>query len=631
MRRLLMLAVIFVAVLKGYSQNFTVTVIPSSLRLDPVSNEFIENRYVINRGNFPSSLLKKNWVYDGSKVSLKAARGEYISFQVVVTNTGKSILKGLQIEMSSFKKGEKQLSVIPELFLEWSVRVQAPSTGYAKASLGTGWYPDALIPFTYIQDDSAKVDGRWIYPLWIPDFNNRIDDQQSMIIWVDQFVPFDENDAPSGQSSSLLTVNAGEHHQTIPVNLDVWNFAIPNENLLKASLQHEGFLSSMDEKHELEMYQLFKRNRVSLMDPTYKPELKYVNGKVRISWTNFDKRMKKYFTGKAFTAANGYTYGPGYGEPLETFVLPFDVFGKHGTKGWPDIGKPDVENLPANNAKYEEVVKQVRGHLKNSVNPSKTELIVYLNGLDESYTHEAWERMVHYGEMFKKIYPEASYRIDGGYSEEAMKLLSKSIKSWASHTINYDYEKMKKYQAMGIKDWLYGPMLYESKVNSWVGSYTFTDLPLVNERAISWATFKYNTYSWISWGAGVNAKGGWYDPESWKDQYKSGADSDSGFTYKKINGSALLVYSGGIIPNVSGICPSVRLKNLRNGVQEYEYMRMLKNIDKNDNRVKAIVNEIIYEPFGEKSIGKLDVWSFDAEKWDNARIRMGELINELKK
>src|SRR5205085_3226198 len=100
MRQLLILAIIFLAGFKGNSQTFTVTVIPSSLRLDPVTNEIIENRYVVNKGSFPSNLLKKNWVYDGSEVSLKAARGEYISFQVVVTNTSKNILKGLQVELS---------------------------------------------------------------------------------------------------------------------------------------------------------------------------------------------------------------------------------------------------------------------------------------------------------------------------------------------------------------------------------------------------------------------------------------------------------------------------------------------------------------------------------------------------
>jgi hypothetical protein len=51
-------------------------------------------------------------------------------------------------------------------------------------------------------------------------------------------------------------------------------------------------------KQELEMYQLFKRNRVALMDPTYKPDLKYVNGKASINWISFDNRMKKYFTEK---------------------------------------------------------------------------------------------------------------------------------------------------------------------------------------------------------------------------------------------------------------------------------------------------------------------------------------------
>jgi len=132
-------------------------------------------------------------------------------------------------------------------------------------------------------------------------------------------------------------------------------------------------------------------------------------------------------------------------------------------------------------------------------------------------------------------------------------------------------------------------------------------------------------------GRSVNGDGGWYDPESWKDQYKGGADSDPEFTYKKINGSALYVYSGGIIPNVNGPCPSIRLKNLRNGVQEYEMMRLLKKLDGNDERVNAIVDGVIKEPFGDKSIGNLDVWSFDARVWDESRIKMGDLIHEAVK
>ena len=67
---------------------------------------------------------------------------------------------------------------------------------------------------------------------------------------------------------------------------------------------------------------------------------------------------------------------------------------------------------------------------------------------------------------------------------------------------------------------------------------------------------------------------------------------------------------------------------MRDGVQEYEYLRLLSQKDGNRNRVDKIVNGIIKNPFGANSIGNLDVWSFDAEQWDRARIKMGKLISE---
>jgi hypothetical protein len=67
---------------------------------------------------------------------------------------------------------------------------------------------------------------------------------------------------------------------------------------------------------------------------------------------------------------------------------------------------------------------------------------------------------------------------------------------------------------------------------------------------------------------------------------------------------------------------------MRNGVQEYEYMRLLSETDRNSYRVDSLVNSIIKIPFGPKSIGNLDVWDFDAEKWDEKRISLGEMINK---
>jgi hypothetical protein len=613
------------------SSGWAISVLPSSVRLDPTTNQIIDQRFILkdrNKGQL-DNILKKNLIYDGKHVSLFGARGEYISCQVVITNNTGKTLKNIRISMPEFSNNETRFPFKPEFFLEWSVQVKTPSTGYPKASLGIGWYPDALIPFRYIQDDSAAVRNRWTYPLWLPDFNNRVENQKSMIVWIDQYVPFKKEEAKPAIYSSKISVTIDGQTQNIPVDLTVWDFAIPNENKFKASLQHEGFLRSMSERDELELYQLFKRNRIALLDPTYDPELQLSkSGEVTIGWKSFDERLGKYFSGKAFTADYGYKYGPGYGEPIETFVLPFDVYGKHGTSGWPDIGKPDVERNPSNKTLYIDCIKKVRDHFGSLINPGKTDITVYLNGLDESYFPEAWSRMVYYGDMFRQYYPEASFRIDGGYTEEALQIVKNSIGSWASHTIEYDNETIRKYQDMGIKVWLYGPMLYENKINSWVGSSTFIDLPLVNDRAISWSCWKYNTFSWLSWGAGAGWINGWYDPESWKDASKSTSESESEFTYKKLNGNALLVYSPGVVPDVNGPCPSIRLKTMRDGVQEYEYMRLLSEIDKNRSRVDSVVNSIIKMPFGPKSIGNLDIWNYDAQEWDEARIAMGKMIDE---
>ncbi len=43
--------------------------------------------------------------------------------------------------------------------------------------LARDWYPDALIPIKYIQQGAIGPKGSWLYPLQLPDFNNRIGNQ----------------------------------------------------------------------------------------------------------------------------------------------------------------------------------------------------------------------------------------------------------------------------------------------------------------------------------------------------------------------------------------------------------------------------------------------------------------------
>ena len=614
------------AVCAGHnSSRWSVWALPGSVRLDPSSGRIIDDGAGIYRMQPLGDLLEKNWVYDGSRVNLHGARGEYVSFQLVVENLSDTTLFDIIVEMEPFKAAGRTLDFEPELFLEWAVEVKTHSTGYERGNLGAGWYPDALIPLELIQQDVSRM-SRLSYPLELPDFRNRIDNQRFLLIWVDQYVPFREDAAPAGEYSSEISVRIGGQRNVLPVKLKVWNFAIPRENRLAGNLQHEGFLRQMDERDELQVYQLFKKHRVVPADPTYTPSISTAgDGSVAIDWTSHDKRLKKYFTGEAFTEKYGYR-GPGYGEPIEQYVLPFDVYGKHDTRGWPDIGKPDVERKPENVATYVEAIRQVREHILAMADPDKTRLIVYLNGLDESYFPEAWDRMDFWGKIFDKQFPESNYRVDGSYSEEAMEVIHDAIDYWCCHTIGYNMPTIEAYRKLGVQDWLYGPMLYERAENGWCGSSTFMDLPLVNERAISWSCWKYRTLTWCSWGIGSSWRSAWYNPETWKDYFR---DQGTGpLSYRRYNGNALAVYSPGIVPLVNVPCPSLRLKAMRDGVEEYEYFRLLSELDGNTDRADAAVNGIIHEPFGDNSIGNLDIWNYNPADWDAAVLKVGEMIDQ---
>jgi hypothetical protein len=587
--------------------------------------------------------LERNWIYDGDTVQLHAARGEYVSFQLVVERKGPGTLKDIIVEMVPFSRSGKGLPNAPELFLEWAVEVKVPSTGYEKTSLGSGWYPDALIPMRHIQQDVSQA-RRLRYPLELPDFRNRIDDQRFLLIWVDQFVPIERQVAGPGLYDSVVSVSVEGVTRKLPVSLKVWDFALPNENRLMGGFQHEGFLKRMNERLELQVYQLFKRHRVVPTDPTYEPPIQVsADGEVEIDFSIYDDRLKKYFTGEAFTKEHGYRYGPGYGEPIEQFVLPFDVYGKHGGGGWPDIVKKDLkgsadpmedygqaaqlERQPDRQKIYLDSIQQVRQHLLAMLDPQKTELIVYLNGLDESYFPEAWARMAYWGEIYKKHFPESHFRVDGSYSAEAMEVIHKALDYWCCHTIGYDIEIIEANRRLGVVDWLYGPQMYEREENGWCGSSTFMDLELTNERLISWSCWRYGTRTWLSWGIGSGWQTGWYNSETFKDYFR---DHGTGpLSHRNYNGNAMSIYAPGVVPNVNEVCPSIRLKNNRDGVEEYEYLRLLSQLDGDSKRADEIVQKIVFNPYGKAAIGNLEAWNHNPEQWDAARIELGNLIEEI--
>jgi hypothetical protein len=370
----------------------------------------------------------------------------------------------------------------------------------------------------------------------------------------------------------------------------------------------------MSIEEERQYYQLAQQHRFLPLVHGYRPKLEVEDGKVSLDWTDYDERLGPYLDGSAFTEKYGY-WGPGYGVPVHHMMLPFNIERSNGDKGgaWP-IALPAEGRTPQYEAVWKETARQVREHLDSKPAWRKVNKIAFLNGLDESYSEDAYEKMLYYGRILHEAMGRDwfQYRIDGGYSREAMEKLSQEVDLWVCHTVEYDKDFADLFKPKGVETWFYGPMIYEQKRNSGCGSNTFLDLDLLVNRAIGWAGWKYQT-GWVEWEFDFNAYAAWFESENFKDEHRA------------YNGSGQMIYRGAVMGYNEPI-PSIRLKAMRRGLQDYEYFRLLAG---KEGRAAAdeLVNGIVYKrPFGARAMRDTEIWKNNPEEWDKVRIAAGQRI-----
>ena len=83
-------------------------------------------------------------------------------------------------------------------------------------------------------------------------------------------------------------------------------------------------------------------------------------------------------------------------------------------------------------------------------------------------------------------------------------------------------------------------------------------------------------------------------------------------------GDGMFVYPGEKV-GVNGVIPSIRLKALRKGVEDYEYIRILKDLGYADFALEVA-----------RSVGRgWKEWTRDADELEAARRTLGEKIHSL--
>jgi len=621
---------------QGYSQmdepSITVWATDDGVRVNPETGRYLEDRTDIFSEYPTGNYRQSNAVWDAETrtVTLRGGRNEFVAFQVIVAAEKPVAGAKVRLDRLTGPGGKRISGEALALLKAWYVKVDKPSHGFDKMSLGPGWYADGLLP--------AEPDGS--VTLNIPEPRNHIGaGQKNHSVWVDIFIPGDRQETPPGAYEGTLTVTAGEQTQSINVVLNVWDFALPDEIHCHGDIWN-GSLRRMDQRTELRYYQMAHRHRFHPGVAGYRPDVKVAKTpdgpKVTIDWRAYDSRLAKYFNGEAFTDKYGY-WGPGCGRPIPHIQLPFNCNKKTRKGGWPvvmDSRKLDAEG----EAVWLEVCRQFREHFDADPTWRRVKKIVFLGGLDESYYQEAYDAMVYFSKLTRKGLGKGwfQYRIDGGYNSAAMRQLYPYVDLWVCHTAGWHQPKMLNFRSKGVETWFYGPLVYERRGNSGTGSNTFTDLDLLVNRGIGWAAWKQRSgyCQWEfdafyvrdpreerpkkAWGKG------WTVARNFRIKGRNGQ-------YTEHNGSGLLTFRGELAGRGDEPIATVRLKAQRRGMQDYEYFWLLRQAGGGELADRLVDSVIHVRPFGAENYRNPHVWSHNPQQWDAVRQAAGEALNLLAK
>jgi len=150
----------------------------------------------------------------------------------------------------------------------------------------------------------------------------------------------------------------------------------------------------------------------------------------------------------------------------------------------------------------------------------------------------------------------------------------------------------------------------------------FIDAPAMDPVMVPWITWRYHMNGILYWAANFwnQTPDPWLDPVT----YISGFDCSGGWV---LNGEGSLIYPGDHTkrytgqPNVDGPVSSIRFELLREGIEDYEYLWMLKNKGDKDFAEKTVNNMVI----------DVSAFSRNVEELYLARKAMAKRIEELNK
>lgn len=478
-------------------------------------------------------------------VRLFAARNEFVSFQVGLYG-GASGWSGVSASLSALEGPGRIEGPDLVLYREALLLTTHPTTAYS----GVGWWPDGLVPDV----DETVGEKRQAFPMDVPAHESRA-------VWVDVHVPVD---APPGEYRGTVEVEGTGYHARVEVLLTVVDWVMPSTSSLRTSFSvwtpalckaFTGQRScSREDQLRLSSYlwKLGLEHRItftSRFDPQDNPD-----------WATVDTWWKPFVDGTEPLRLPGarMTCVP-YAGPITPERLA-DFEDQTGARGWRSLAFIPMGDEPPWFSTFEEV--RAQASLSRRTAP-RTRTMLTVNSLQDMEREGLLDVIDIAVVMVDFLYadPSASGG-DGPLSRSASFLRMPDRELWL-------YQSCYTHGCGGGRA--------ENIPGQGWPSY-MVDRPSAKARALEWISFQEGATGEHYYEAALMLS------TAWTDQYTYGG-----------NGDGTLLYPGTVsaIGGSTGVpLPSMRLKLIRQGMQDYEWLKQVEDAG-DPTFARAVARDVI--------------------------------------
>ena len=519
-------------------------------------------------------------------VQLAAARNEWRGFQVFVRSDAP--LDGVLVEPADLRGPGDGVLRGQDAVLYREHPLELKTATPRNDAFRPGWYPDPLIPFKHPLTGKPLAGARLAaVPFALPA-------GETHGFWVDLYVPADAK--PGLYRGTYRVTAAGAKAVEVPVTVTVWGFALPPVPAMKTAFG----------------------SPAARLRGYYRERAKAGKEQEPADWAAVEEQCARMMADHRVSA----TPPPGALSPQAQADGSFRVPAEQITALREFLDRYHVNAVQTPHP--ESVVREkeldaMRARLhawlkawdRAAAELDRPHVVFYTYLKDEPNDAEAYKYVQTWGKavrdarsVVKVLVVEQTQTQDPAWGD-----LYGAVDIWCPLFSLFDPETSARRQAAGETIWTY-TALCQGKPTPW----WHIDYPLLNYRVPAWISWRYRIRGLLYWGGMSH----WREVEDpWTDPRTYGRAKNP--QARAYNGEGTLVYPARAA-GYDGIAPSLRLKALRDSIEDYEYLAILERAG------LAAEAEKIVLPLAASWLE----WQKDPAAYDKARAALAELILKAK-